>query len=275
MRFAPLLCLLFTACAADRSFDVRGEVVGFGQDDSTLFVAHEAIPGFMPAMTMPLRADAPLGPLETGDKIAFTLRVTTDRSWLTDIRVLDDTVRLALGGDARTLPSRQTDAAPVLDAGDAVPPAVLVGDDGQPFTLADYRGQVLVIDFIYARCPLPDYCPLLSRRFAEVQDRFAGESAVQLLSVTLDPDYDTPEVLARYRSQYTDDATNWRLATGTPAQLETVYGLFGQYVLGEGAALEHNLVTVIVGPDGRVRRYLRGNAWTTADLVAEIERARG
>ncbi len=274
-RLLPLLlAVLLTACASEKRFDVRGEIVGFGDNDSTVIVAHEAISGFMPAMTMPLVADAPVSALEYGDKVGFVLHVTRERSWISGIAALPDTVTLALAEQPSRLPTSPGPPDEVLYPGDAVPPLTLIGDDGEPFSLADYRGQVLVLDFIYTRCPLPDFCPLLSRRFAELQKTYADDERVQLLSITLDPEYDTPEVLRQYREHYTDTPDGWRFATGTPQQLDSVYALFGQYVLGGGADLQHNLVTVVVGADGRLRRFLTGKFWTVEAVMEEVAEAR-
>lgn len=270
-RFLLLLpLLLLSACKAEHRYDARGRVVGFGDDDRTVIVAHEDIPGLMPAMTMPLRADRALPALEYGDAIGFDLVVTRERSWIENVRpVPDSSVAPLEGGRTANAP-----ADALLDVGDAVPPAGLVDDRGRPFTLADYRGKVLVVDFIYTRCPLPDFCLLLSRKFSELHTRFAADSTVQLLSVTLDPDFDTPEVLRAYRARYTDAPEGWRFATGTAAQVEGVWALLGQYVVEDGAELQHNLVTAVIGRDGRVRRYFRGQDWTVEDVSAAIRAAR-
>lgn len=266
-RSLLLLSLLLVSCSAERRFDVRGRIVGFGDDDRTVIVAHEDVPGFMPAMTMPFTSQEALHALNYGDPIGFTLVVTREQSWIEDVRPVADSLVAPLVEE-----KRPQDA--LLDVGDTLPVASLVNEEGQPFTLADFRGKTLVVDFIYTRCPLPDFCPLLSHRFAQIHERFAADTSVVLLSVTLDPEFDTPDVLKQYRARYTQEPQGWHFGTGTRAQVEQVWALLGQYVLADGQSIQHNLVVVVIGPDGGVRRYFRGQEWTVDELVEEIRAAK-
>ncbi len=264
-RLLPLLLVfLLASCAAERRFEVQGRVVGFGDDSRTVIVAHEDVPGFMPAMTMPFKTRELPHEIGYGDAVGFTLVVTKKDSWIEDLALLPDTAVAPL-----QVEKKPQDA--ILDAGDVLPPAALVDEEGKLFDLADYRGKTLVVDFIYTRCPLPDFCPLLSNRFAELHGRLAGDTTVALLSVTLDPAFDTPEVLKAYRDRYTRTPNGWRMGTGTPEQVKYVWSLLGQFVLDDGQTIQHNLVAVVIGPDGRVQRYFRGQDWTV-DALEEVVR---
>ncbi len=260
----------------ERTFDVRGRVAGFGTDGRTVFVEHEAVPGYMPAMTMPftVRDTAALQRVEIGDAVAFRLHVTGTRSWITDLRPLpDDAVAEHPAAGNEPLPEPPTES-PILREGETVPADLrLTSQSGAPFSLGDYRGQALVLTFIYTRCPLPDYCPLMSRRFASLQpvlrERF-GEQA-QLLSISFDPAYDTPAVLRDYAARYTEDLSTWTFATGTREQIARATSLFGVFPQDEGEQIIHNLTTVLVGPGGRVREIWRGKDWTPEEVLRAVE----
>jgi protein SCO1/2 len=155
-----------------------------------------------------------------------------------------------------------------------LPDLALVAESGHAFRLGDaLRGKTTALTFLFTRCPLPDYCPRLASHFAAVQRELAArapDAAWQLLSVTIDPAYDTPERLAAYAAQHGADATRWTFATGEVAALSELAACFGLTVSGEGAALSHNLRTAIVDADGRVQKVFPGNAWSPAELAAAL-----
>lgn len=277
LRFpaVPFLALLLAlaplaGCRAEKTFDVKGRVVGFGQDGRTLIVAHEDIDGFMDAMTMPFKT--PEGTrvpdeLSVGDAVGFRLVVGSKGSYIEAIeRLPDDAVARAPGEALPAAPVR--DAAPVLAVGDTVGALALTDHTGRRFDLADYAGKAVVVDFIYTSCPLPDFCPRLSAMMQAVQvpaeARFGNR--VRLLSVSFDPARDTPTVLADYRRRYTqapDDA--WCFAAPDTAALAAMAHRFGLNLSsGPGQTWDHALVTVLVGPDGVLRRV-----WRTADVTPE------
>lgn len=260
----------------ERSFDVRGRVAGFGDDGRTLIVEHEAVPGYMPAMTMPFTArdTAGLGELESGDAVGFRLVVTPKRSWIEGIeRLPQDAVAAHPAGE--NVPQLVTGTeSRLLRAGDAVPDVALVDQEGEPLRLSDYDGQALVLSFIYTRCPIPDYCPLMSHRFQAMQPQLkkAFGTQAQLLSVSFDPEHDTPEVLADYAARYTDDTSTWTFATGTPEKIGRATSLFGVYTEGADGQIVHNLTTALIGPDGRLVQVWRGNDWSPDDVRRAVAR---
>lgn len=276
-RLALLPLLALVACSAERTYPVQGRVVGFSDDGKTVFVDHEAIDGYMDAMTMPFKLregeGLPEG-VQTGDAIGFTLHVSPRESWIAGIaRVADSEVALSPSG-VNQQPIRPGPAPAAAAVGEPIPDAALIDHTGAPFHIADLEGKAVVVGFIYTRCPLPDYCPALTTKLnglaAPLAARF-GDRA-RLLTVTLDPAYDTPERLRAYRARFTevpDDA--WRFATGDTTEVGRVVQAFGVYLRRtEPAVLDHSLVTALVSPDGRLRRVWREATWTNEAVLTEV-----
>ncbi len=259
---------LLSACGS-HTIEMKGVVRGFGADMSKVFVTHEAVEG-MSEMTMAFNADsAAVVLLDVGDTIAFRLHVAGDRSWITDIsRVPRRDVSIAEEGNA---PNVGTE----IDSLGVMP--LFVGAELAEVELIDHRGTtfrtphssgVTLVDFIYTRCPLPDYCPLLSRRFREVQK--ATGSDVTLVSVTIDPDYDTPDVLLSYARRYGAEYPRWRFATGDESTLKRLYAAAGVNIFGTQDILDHNLATILFDERGRVARIWRDTDGTVEEMLSEI-----
>jgi protein SCO1/2 len=190
--------------------------------------------------------------------VQFDLEVGRDRSFAHRIR--------------RTGEAPLPDAAPHLAVGDPLPAFQLIDSTGRAVTQADLAGKVAAINFIYTRCPLPEVCPRLSANFAALQRRFRermGKDLV-LLSVTVDPDYDTPAVLAEYSRRWGADPAGWRFLTGNPAPLARALGEL--YWADEGA-IGHNSMTSIIGRDGRLTAIVEGADFRVDQLAHLVERA--
>lgn len=269
--------LLYQQLAGQSGFDVQGRVAGFGDDARTVIIEHEEVPGYMPPMTMPFTATdtAALNKLRVGDAVGFRLNVASDSSWITDLRRLPDSA-VAKHPAASTSPQPANRAqTKILAEGDTVPDFTLAtNQSGKPVHLSDYRGQALVLTFIYTRCPLPDFCPRMSEHFARLQERLpdALRDRVHLLSVSFDPEHDTTEVLHDYAQRYDADLDTWTFATGTPEQVERIAHRFGVFTKQENDQITHNLRTVLVGPDGRVERIWNGSDWQPGDVLAALRR---
>lgn len=271
--------LLFslTACEPSQTHEVKGRVVGFGNDGRTVIVEHEEVDGFMPAMTMPFKAQSPqeVQSLEQGDAVAFTLEVRRDSSWIRDLEPLPDSaVAEHPAGEGETTSTPAAASDPLLEEGDELPAFQLVNQDGDTLRAPDYDGEALLITFIYTRCPIPDFCPRMSEHFATLQPylKEAYGDRVQLLSISFDPEHDTPEVLAEYARDYTQDTDQWNFATGTPEEIEKITSRFGvSYEDKNAEEIIHNLSTVLVGPEGRIERIWRGNDWTPDDVMQALE----
>lgn len=257
----------------------QGRIAGF-RNDSTVTIEHEQIPGYMPAMIMPLTADpdSVLDGFAEGDAVEFELTVRDETSRITALRALPDTA--VARHPAQTVRRIDVKEAPdhrTLREGDSVPPDLaLLDQNGDSLRLGDYSGQRLVLTFIYTRCPLPEYCPLMSKRFATLQPDLRTEygTNAQLLSLSFDPAHDTPPVLRDYAARYTDRLDTWTFATGDSASIQRATNLFGVSPERDGDEIVHNLTTAVIAPDGTVHRLFRGQDWTPKDVLQAVERAR-
>jgi protein SCO1/2 len=261
-----------------RTYQLTGQVLVVNRDTNELLVKHEDIPGFMPAMTMPyvVKDAALLKDRAPGDLITATLVVESTLGHLTAIT---KTGSAPLPDDARTtIPAAA--GIELLRPGDAVPDTALIDQDEQPITLKDFAGSAAAITFIYTRCPLPQYCPLLDRRFAEVQSLAAADPVlagkVRLLSVSFDPRFDRAPVLKAHAARLGADPLVWRFATADEAIVDRLAARFGINVIREpNGTITHNLRTAVIDRSGRVTAILENNAWSAGDLVRELKGAVG
>jgi protein SCO1 len=256
-----------------RTFEVNGQVRGIDQADKTIRIAHEEIPNYMPAMTMslPVKDATLLRDLHNGDNVQFELRVTSDDAWIAHIEKLPSDAP-ATQTVAKATPSLGDLEAERIQAGEVVPDFKLTNQDGQPFHLGDFRGKAVVLTFIYTRCPLPNFCPLMSKNFAELQQRLSKEfpNKYQLLTITMDPEFDRPEVLKEYAARYEADPSNWTFATGDTASINFVAGLLGLYFEKENGLISHDLRTALIGQDGRLVHLWKSNVWTPYELQRRV-----
>ena len=280
MHRRALLCLallgLVSACSrepAARSYQLQGQVLAVRPETLEILVKHDDIPGFMPAMTMPYRVkDAALLTNRTpGDLVTATLMVAPDLAWLSAIA---KTGHAPLPEDARTtIPPAA--GVHVLQVGDVVPDTTLTDQDDRAFTLSDWRDSAVVITFIYTRCPLPQFCPLLDRRFAEIQALAAGDPALQtrvrLLSISFDPATDTPARLRAHAASVKADPAVWRFATAPEAIVDRLAAEYGINVIREtDGTITHNLRTVVVDSRGAIVAIHDNNDWSATDIVDEL-----
>lgn len=252
-----------------KTFVVHGVVRNVDIANRVLRIAHEEIPNYMPAMTMPfaVKDSTILNGLTPGNSVQFELAVTDNDSWIAHIEKLPSSEGAAssANGSTASLQERETEC---LRSGEAVPDFRLVDQDGKPIHLSDFRGKAVVLTFIYTRCPLPNFCPLMSKNFAELEQRLSKEFAgkYHLLSITMDPDFDRPEVLKDYAGHYDASASDWSFATGTADEIKSVAGLVGLYYARENGLITHDLRTALIGPDGRLVHLWKSNVWTPYEV---------
>jgi protein SCO1 len=262
------------APAPERTFELRGQILAVRPNDEVL-IAHEDIKGFMPAMTMPYRVRDPqlLHGRAPGDLITATLVVGANDAWLTRIdKTGTAPLPAAGGGEPGPLASQ------LLRAGDLVPDTTLSDERGRALTVRDLRASAVAITFIYTQCPLPQFCPLMDRRFAEVQRIATADPALQgrvkLLSVSFDPDADTPAVRRAHAKKLGADPLLWRFVTAPRADVDRFASAFGVGVVREtDGTITHNLRTAVVGPDGRLFSVYDGSAWTPEQIADDMRRA--
>ncbi len=254
-----------------RTFQVTGTVTA-PMAERRVMVAHGDIPGYMPAMTMPFAVAADETPsLATGDRVRFTLRVTADGSQAEGFEVTGHDAALAAALRAETRRAQKR-----LRKGDEIPAFSLTTSEGLPLTSADLRGHVTAITFVFTRCPVPEFCPLMVKRFQEVQRELESSGSpqtVRLLSVTLDPAFDTPQVLRDYAISKRANPARWQFATGDQDEIARLTSAFSIHVEQNGVLIDHTLATAVIGRDGRIVEIWRGNGWSTAELLDVIRRS--
>lgn len=165
----------------------------------------------------------------------------------------------------------------LFEPGDSIPDLTFTDEKGKPLRLQNYRGKSLAITFIYTRCPLADFCPLLAEKFRKVQELMLADPEApknwQLLSVTIEPERDTPEILQQYATSQKANADHWKFATGELRDI-TVLGLrCGLQFWEGGTEITHNVRTVVFDAQGRMRKLFSENEWTSQDLADELRAA--
>jgi protein SCO1 len=276
--FIALLFASGSACrrhsANEKRYELKGKVVAVEKDKQLVTIAHEDIKDYMPGMTMPftLREEWAYEILVPGDQLTATLVVDGSRVWLEDVVITKES----------TDTSYPTSADGVAEAGpgDEVPDYGLVNQDGKAIRIHDYRGKALLLTFIYTRCPVPEYCTLMSNNFAEIDKELQKQPDLNekshLLSISIDPDYDTPKVLRSYGAahtgRYSDETfAHWEFASGTKDQVKGVAQYFGLRYFEGNDQIIHGLRTVIIAPDGKVDKVYRGNDWKPAEVLRDLE----
>jgi protein SCO1/2 len=255
--------------ANEHRYELKGKVVSIDRAKGEVTVEHGDVQGYMPAMTMPfpLRDAEALKVLEAGDQLQASLVVTDDGYWLDE-----PVITKSLPGVPAAPPAGATEPQP----GAEVPDVKLVNQDGRALSMKQFKGHVLVVTFIYTRCPLPDYCPLMSTNFARLNSAILGDEALRkrahLLSVTLDPEHDRPPVLKAYGATYAGGKfDNWDFATGEPAEVRRLAEFFGLTYKAEGDQVIHSLRTAVVTPDGKLLKLYRGNEWKPDEVLSDLK----
>ena len=261
-------------------YKLRGKVISTDAAKGEVTLNHEAIPGFMEAMTMPYKLKDPsiLGELHPGDVLTSDLMVSQGP----DAEVLLDHIVVVAQAKPDYLPKVNYH---VPAPGDPTPDFKLRNQDGRAIHLGQFRGKALLITFIYTRCPLPDFCPRVTRNFAAIEKQLAASPALfaktHLLCVSFDPEHDTPERLRAYGAAYMgSDAKNafahWDFAVPEKPVLAEMAKFFDLGITNEAdATITHTLSTTLIGPDGKVVRFYPGNEWTAEQLAADVRQRMG
>lgn len=267
-----------TACSAPepaREYPISGQILAVHSGRGEVTIRHDDIEGLMPAMTMtfPVAEAALIEGREPGDLVSGTLEVSES---LGRIVALEKTGTAPLPDTSNSVLM----AAELLAVGDAVPDAALIDQTDTRRSLSEWFGAPTLVTFIYTRCPLPNFCPLMDRNFALIQDRIAADPTlagrVRLISVTLDPDYDTPAVLSEHASTLGADPAVWTFLTGDRVTIDRVAARFGVGVMrddGPEGPVTHNLRTALIDSDGKLAKVYSGNEWTPDQVVEDLNAA--
>ena len=273
-RFCVLLVLL-PAVACQRTeptgtFIGRGVVKDILPKERQVIIAHEAIPGFMDAMTMgfEVKEERLLEGIARGSEVTFTVEKTQDSLYLTALAREGEPSAALLQTEPDELEEKQEVSFPEPVP---APDFTLIDQDGNPVQLSSLRGKVVLLDFIYTSCPGP--CPLLSRKFSQFQ-KTLGERVgkeVVLLSITVDPQHDTPTVLKEYARRYQADTAGWKFLTGSTQAIITVAYQYGADYYGEpGKEINHLVATYVIDQAGNMVKVLKGPNHPAEELVQVV-----
>jgi protein SCO1 len=274
-----LFCLSVVACGKpdERTYTLQGQVLSIDTARKTVTVKHEEIKGFMPAMTMPyeVRDEKLLGGLAPGDLVNATLVVVSNGAYLSTIKKVG-TAPLEKPPAEAPNPTASS-GFELLKPGQTVPDAAFVDQDGKARRFAGFKGSALVITFIYTKCPLPTFCPLMDRHFAALQKPLERDPAlrqVHLVTVSFDPLTDTPPVLKEHAKGLNADLTRWTFLTGDRDEIDQFGSHFGIAVsraMNDPRDITHNLRTAIVDAQGRLVKTYTGNDWTPEQILADLK----
>jgi len=257
-------------------FQVKGVIIEVKPGEKSVTIKHEEVPDYMPAMTMPfdVRDTNELAGLAAGDPVSFRLRVTDTEGWIDQIQ--------KTGPKTNTPPTtgpfrRVLDVEP-LNQGDVLPEYHFVNQFGKKFSTKDFAGQALAIEFLFTRCPLPNFCPFMANSFAEAQKQLLAlpnpPTNWHLLTISFDPEFDTPAVLKNYADSHGCDPKHWTFATGAQMDITAIGDQLGLLVArDENGGFTHNLRAVVIDANGRVRKVFVGNEWKPEELVKEMVKA--
>jgi protein SCO1/2 len=259
-----------------KRYELEGRVVAVDSAGRILTVAHEDIAGLMPGMTMPFlvgqNEDWIFGKIAPGDYVHATL-VMTDHAELQNISFTKGSDTEADGTSNLHMPV----------PGDRVPDFRFNNQSGKTVRLSDFAGKPLLLTFIYTRCPVPDFCLLMSNNFSEIlrqlQEVPSAFGQAQMLSISIDPSYDTPKVLHEYGRRYVGSVDpkfeHWQFVSGAPEEVRKAADFFGLSYDQKQGQIVHTLRTVLIGADSRVAKVYQGNQWKPADVARDYAVAAG
>jgi len=260
-------------------FQVKGVIKVIKPNGKTAEIAHEEIPNYMEPMTMDfdVKDKRELTGLKAGDYIAFQLVVTTNDAWIENTRKLAPQNTNAAVSTNAAPHLRKSPVVEPLEVGDKVPDYKFTNHLGQAVSFAQFQGRALGITFVFTRCPLPTYCPRMSGNFAAATAKLAampnGPTNWSLLSVSFDPEWDTPARLAIYAQQYKPDTNHWQFATTDFWNLDGLTEQLGLQFWKQDGTISHNLRTAVIDTKGRLQKVFIGNEWSPDEFVAEMLKA--
>lgn len=253
----------------------KGVVIRVDAAERKITIKHEAIPGYMQGMTMPfdVKDTNELAGLAPGDPVSFRIVISGNQGWIDQLKKTGTRTNI----EPETVVHVVSDVEP-LNEGDTLPEYHFTNQLGQVISTAQFKGQVLAINFLFTRCPYPNFCPLMANDFAEAQKKLLtmpnAPTNWHLLTISFDPDFDTPAVLKQYAEAHGADPARWTFATGSIMDITAIGDQFGlAFWKEQGGIISHNLRTVVIDPFGRVQKIFPGNEWQPDELVAQIIKA--
>ena len=266
--FAPPI-----SAATNQTYTVRGVVQAIAPDFHHATIKHEKIPGYMAAMTMDfsVKNTNELNHISVGDEITFTLVVTADDDWIEKVQRTGQSAAPTAAPTWRVVESE-------LNVGDALPDYSFTGENGQPVRFSDFRGRAVAFTFFFTSCPLPEFCPRMNKNFLEARKILTADTNAptnwQLLSISFDSSFDTPEILTGYGKFYRGENTDrWLFAVADTNTLASLAPKVDLNFWRENGSISHNLRTVVLDGGGKIFKQFDGNDWTPAQLADAIRAA--
>jgi protein SCO1/2 len=291
-RFLIILLLIsaFLAASCHRSkpqatkrYHFTGRVISIDNQAQSASIDGDLIQGFMEPMVMSYKIKPPsmLRQLSPGDSISADVVVldhdprdenADSDDWLENVKVT---------GHAAQPPAHGPKAFHMPSPGEDVPDFAFTDQDGKHISLHQFRGKTVMVTFVYTRCPFPDFCPRMSSNFSDVYKQLGSNPSLagtQLLSVSFDPEHDSPKVLRNYGFSvaHTHDSAlfrRWQFAAPKAADLPKIADFFALTVKPEGGLITHTLSTAVIGPDGKIVKWYHGGDWQVSDLIKDAESA--
>jgi protein SCO1/2 len=271
--------------AQTTNYFVRGVVMGVNQAEQRLIIAHEKVPNLMDAMTMPFKVKDPsiLTNAPTGSHITFELHLTETESWVDHIE--PSGVPVFAAGSLPVLavrdphPDAATNSTEAYHSRNPLRTYKFTNELGQPVSLSDFPGQAIALTFFFTRCPLPDFCPRLSRNFEQVQHKLKAMDNCptnwHLLSISFDPDHDTPEVLKAYGESYQYDPSHWSFLTGPKDKVTELARLCDVKFEATNGSFNHNFRTLIIDASNHLQMVFPTSGDLSDPIVQELLKATG
>lgn len=288
LSVALLSTTVFISChrglvPAAKRYPFTGRIISVDAQSQSALIDGDNIPGFMDAMAMEykIKPVSAMSQLMPGDSISAEIVVVqvdpknqdaAPDYWLEKVKVT---------GHAKPPVAASAHGPHMPAGGEDVPDFALTDQDGRHISISQYRGKVLLVTFIYTRCPFPDFCPRMSGNFAEIYKQLSATAAlsdVRLLSISFDPEHDTPKVLREYGFSvaHTHDRTvfkRWAFAVPGAEDLPKIADFFALTVKPENGLITHSLSTAVIGPDGKIAKWYHGGDWQVSDLMRDVEGA--
>jgi len=275
--FCSILLAACTSKPQQREYKLQGQVLAVAENHQQATINHEEIKGFMAGMTMPYNVHDPkqLEGIAPGDLINAKLIVLTNDAYLSDVKKVGQApLRKA---PAEVAAPSASSGFELLKPGDLVPDTAFVDQDGRPRTFKAFKGTAVLVTFIYTKCPMPSFCPLMDQHFVAIQKKLKDDpglkARVHLVSVSFDPIVDTPPVLKLHATKLGADLKTWTFLTGDRDEVDKFASRFGVSVARsqtDQRDITHNLRTAIVDGDGKLVKVYIGNEWTPAQAVADL-----
>lgn len=258
-------------------YGLTGDIMGIDRSAHQLIVYNDDIPNFMQPMTMPYQVKdlTVLDRVQVGQRIKASLVVTDAESWLEGVEVT---------GKATDKSSQPRSQSQIPNEGDVVPDFTFTNQDGHRVHLGQYKGKVVLITFIYTRCPMPDFCPRMTQNFLDLEKSLKMDPRIygrtHLLSITFDPEFDTPKVLRQHALSTTPIPAaelfgHWEFLAPKPQDLDKIAQFFGLSKFKEKDQITHSLSTAIIDGDGKIYRWYSANSWTADEVLQQTRKVAG